>query len=64
MKGVNYITDKNNNKTAVVIDMKTLQQYDDKLEDLLDVLIAESRAAEPTVSWEKVKKNLKKKGKL
>ncbi len=64
MKGVNYITDKNNNKTAVVIDMKTLRQYDDKLEDLLDVLIAESRAAEPTVPWERVKKNLKKKGKL
>ena len=64
MKGVNYITDNNNNKTAVVIDMKTLQHYNDKLEDLLDILVAESRAAEPNVPWETVKKNLKKKGKL
>ena len=64
MKGISYITDKKNKKTAVVIDLKTLQKYDEQIEDLFDVIIAESRVEEPSVSWEDVKKKLKKKGKL
>ena len=64
MKGVSYITNNKNRKTAVVIDLKTLKKYDEQLEDLFDMIIAESRAEEPSVSWEMVKKNLKKKGKL
>jgi hypothetical protein len=64
MKGVSYITDNKNRKTAVVIDLKTLEKFDDQIEDLFDVIIAESRKDEPTVSWEQVKKNLQKKGKL
>ena len=64
MKGVSYITDNKNGKTAVVIDLKTLEKFDDQIEDLFDVIIAESRKDEPTVSWEQVKKNLQKKGKL
>ena len=64
MKGVSYITNNKNEKTAVVIDIKTLKKYEEQLEDLLDMVIAESRAEEPSVSWETVKKNLKKKGKL
>lgn len=64
MKGVTYITNKKNQKTAVVIDLKTLKKYDEQLEDLFDMIIAESRAEEPSVSWETVKKKLKKKGKL
>ena len=61
MKGVSYITNKKNQKTAVVIDLKTLKKYDEQLEDLFDMIIAESRAEEPSVSWETVKKNLKRK---
>lgn len=64
MKGVSYITDDKNRKKAVVIEMKTLVQYDEQIEDLFDVIIAESRAEEPTVAWEEVKMQLKKKGKL
>ncbi len=64
MKGVSYITDDKNRKKAVVIEMKTLVQYDEQIEDLLDVIIAESRKNEPTVAWEDVKVQLKKKGKL
>jgi hypothetical protein len=64
MKGVSYITDNKNRKTAVVIDLKTLEKFDDQIEDLFDVIISESRKDEPTVSWEQVKKNLQKKGKL
>ena len=61
MKGVTYITNKKNQKTAVVIDLKTLKKYDEQLEDLFDMIIAESRAEEPSVSWEMVKNKLKKK---
>ncbi len=61
MKGVSYITNKKNQKTADVIDLKTLKKYEEQLEDLFDVVIAESRTEEPSISWETVKKNLKKK---
>ena len=64
MKGVSYITNNKNRKTAVVIDLKTLKKYNEQLEDLFDAIIAESRAEEPSVSWEMVKKTLRKKGKL
>jgi hypothetical protein len=64
MKGVSYITDNKNRRKAVVIDLKTLKKFDDQIEDLFDVIIAESRKNEPTVSWEQVKKNLQKKGKI
>lgn len=64
MKGVSYITDDKNRKKAVVIEMKTLVQYNEQIEDLFDVIIAESRGEEPTVAWEEVKAQLKKKGKL
>lgn len=64
MKGISYITNKKNKKTAVVIDLKTLHKFEEQIEDLFDVIIAESRVEEPSVSWENVKKNLKKKGKL
>ena len=64
MKGISYITDDKNRKKAVVIEMKTLVQYDEQIEDLFDVIIAESRAEDPNVAWEEVKIQLKKKGKL
>lgn len=64
MKGISYITDGKSRKKAVVIDIKALQKYDTQIEELLDVIIAELRAQEPSVPWETVKKRLKKKGKL
>jgi len=64
MKGVSYITDEKSRRKAVVIELKTLEKYDEQIEDLLDAIIAESRKDEPSVSWEDVKKRLKKKGKL
>jgi hypothetical protein len=64
MKGVSYITDEHSRKKAVVIDLKTLEKFDEQIEDLFDLIIAESRQHEPTSSWEDVKKRLKKKGKL
>jgi hypothetical protein len=64
MRGVNFITDDKNRRTAVIIDLKTIEQHQEEIEDFLDVIIAESRKDEPKRSWEDVKKSLKKKGKL
>ena len=64
MKGVSYITDDQNHKQAVVIDMQTLENYSGELEDLLDGLIAESRKDDEKVPLETVLANLRKSGKL
>ena len=62
MKGVNYVTDSNNKMTAVVIGLKTLTKYDKQLEDLLNVIVVESRRHKDGIPWEKAKKLLKQKG--
>ncbi len=64
MKGVSYLTDQNNQKKAVVIEMSTLEKYTNELEDLLDGIIAESRKNDEKVPLNKVISNLKKSGKL
>ncbi|MCD6012770.1 MAG: hypothetical protein K0Q79_2632 [Flavipsychrobacter sp.] len=64
MKGISYLTDEHNHKKAVVIDIKTLEKYDDELEDLFDGIIAESRKNDEKVPLKKVISNLKKAGKL
>ena len=50
MKGVNYITDANGNKTAVVINIKN---YKEEIEDFLDGLEAQNRLEEPSVDFGK-----------
>jgi hypothetical protein len=64
MKGVSYLTDENNHKKAVVIDIKTIERYDEELEDLFDGIIAESRKNDEKIPLKKVISNLKKAGKL
>ncbi len=64
MKGVRYITDSKNRKKSVVIDLKTIEKYDENIEDLFDAIIAESRKDEASVSFDDVKKKLKAKHKL
>ena len=64
MKGVTYVTDENNNKVAVQIELKVLEKYDDEIEDLLEGIIAESKKGEERIPLSKVISNLKKKGKL
>ena len=64
MKGVSYITDSNNNRKAVVIDYSVFKNHETGLEDLLDVIIAESRKDEESIPFEKVMKTLKKKDNL
>lgn len=64
MKGVNFITDDKNRRKAVVIELKTIEEHQEAIEDFLDIIIAESRKDEPKRSWSDVKKSLKKKAKL
>jgi hypothetical protein len=64
MKGVTYITDEQNRKVAVQIELKVLEKYDEDIEYLLDGIIAESRKDEKRVPLNKVIKGLKKSGKL
>ena len=61
MQGIQYVTDKQGKKTAVVIDLK---KYGEVWEDMLDILTARQRAHEPRESLESVKKRLQKQGKL
>lgn len=63
MKGVSFITDEKNRKKAVIIELKTIEQHQEEVEDLLDVIVAESRKGEPKRDWSEVKKSLKNKGK-
>jgi hypothetical protein len=64
MKGIRYVTDGENQRTAVIIDIKTLTKHSEEVQDLLDGLIAESRKDEVKIPLSTVIKNLKKAGKL
>lgn len=61
MKGIQFVTDEEGRKTAVLID---LRKYGELWEDIYDSLIARERADEPRESLETVKKLLGKRGKL
>ena len=62
MEGILYVTDSNNNKKFVQID---LEKYGGEyLEDLLDGLVAESRRDEESVSFDEVMDQLKLDNKL
>ena len=64
MKGVTILTDEKKKRKILQVDIKEITKNPDEFEDLIDILVAESRKSEPKVSWEDVKKNLRKKGKL
>ncbi|MEO8150235.1 MAG: hypothetical protein ABI723_21555 [Bacteroidia bacterium] len=63
MKGISFITDVNNRKTALVIDLKSLQKHEDKIHEMIDVLVAEARKDDEFMDWQLAKKQLKIKGK-
>jgi len=64
MKGISYVTDGQNKRVAVQIELKVLERYDEQMEDLIDGIIAESRKDEQRVPLNKVIRNLKQAGKL
>ncbi|MBI2060397.1 MAG: hypothetical protein HYT87_11565 [Nitrospirae bacterium] len=55
MKGVQFISDSDGRKKAVVLD---LARHGRIWEDVYDSLVARSRRNEPRVKWEDVKKRL------
>ena len=64
MKGVSYVTDENNKKVAVQINLKVLEQFNEEIEDLLDGIIAESKKDKARIPLKTVIASLKKKGKI
>ena len=64
MKGISYITDHNNHKKALIIELKNIEKNEEEIHEFIDVLVAESRKNDEMISWEDAKKQLKKKGKL
>lgn len=64
MKGVTILMDEKRKRKIYQVDIKEVAKNPENFEDLIDVLVAESRKHEPKVSFEDVKKNLRKKGKL
>lgn len=62
MEGILYLTDKNNRRRFVQIDIdKFGGEY---LQDLIDGLVAESRKNEESIPYSQVMEDLKKSGKL
>jgi len=56
-----YVIDKKGNKTAVII---PIEEYEELLEDIHDLAIIAERRDEPTITFEEVKRRLKKDGLL
>ncbi|MFQ6084124.1 MAG: hypothetical protein ACE5WD_12320 [Candidatus Aminicenantia bacterium] len=54
-----YIVDATGKKHSVVI---PVEEYEELLEDLHDLAIVAERRNEPNISWEEVKKKLKRDG--
>ncbi len=61
MQGINYVTNEEGKRVAVMIDLK---KYGELWEDFYDGLTAKKREKEPRESLESVKQLLTKKGKL
>ena len=64
MKGVSFVTDDTNRRIAVQIDLQTLEQYQEDIEDLLDGIVATLREDEETVPLDDVLERLRQQGKL
>ncbi|MBX2971884.1 MAG: hypothetical protein KF797_02175 [Flavobacteriales bacterium] len=58
MKGVTFLKDETNKRHLVQIDMKLLQGDAEQVEDLIDLLVAESRKDDEKLEWADVRKRL------
>lgn len=61
MQGIQFVTDTEGRKTAVIIDLK---KHGELWEDIYDNLIARRRASEPRESLESVRERLLRQGTL
>jgi hypothetical protein len=60
-RNVQYVTDANGERTAVIL---PLDEYEELLEDLHVIRVAEETETEPRIPWEQVKAELISEGKL
>jgi hypothetical protein len=60
-RNVQYVTDANGERTAVIL---PLDEYEELLEDLHVIRVAEETKDEPLIPWEEVKAELVSEGKL
>jgi len=58
---VQYVTDKRGKKTSVILPVET---YEEMLEDIQDLVAVAERRKEKTISFDDMKKRLKKDGLL
>ena len=61
VKGVQFVTDTEGRKVAVLLDLK---EWGELWEDIYDNMLADERAGEPSEAWETVKERLRQEGKL
>lgn len=59
MKGVSILYDERTKKRIVQIDMEAIRKDPGTIEDMMDVLVAESRKNEPTISLDDFVKKAK-----
>ena len=52
MKGIQFVVDDTDKRTAVIIN---LEEWGELWEDIYDILVSESRRGEPTLPWEELK---------
>ena len=60
-RNIQYVTDANGERTAVIL---PLNEYEELLEDLHVISVAEETKDEPRIPWEQVKAELVSEGKL
>lgn len=59
MKGLSILYDEANKRRIVQIDMEAIRKDPEAFEDMMDVLIAESRRNEPTITLDAYLKSAK-----
>ena len=65
MKGVSFLTDETHHKRYVQLDLEEVANSDhNALEDLFDIIIAESRKNDEMISLEELGRELKQEGLL
>jgi len=64
MKGLTFITDETSKKRYAQVDLNEVKNHEEKIGDLIDIIIAESRKDEEKIPLAEVKRQLQKAGKL
>jgi len=64
MKGLTIMTDESSGRRIAQLGLTLLSKNSAQLEDVFDLLIAESRKDEKEFSWGEIRKDLKSKGRM